>query len=140
MKYITRGIRFSSQSQFLNRTTLFIFSSKSTSLVGRGTFTFRVTQHIPCLLLRSFSCWCNFDSFFSTSRSRSRTSIFFISSFLILLGSFFLVGSLGSLVSMTVRHKNKEKFYSQILAEKTFQHIPNVHIKRSRKNSQETNN
>ena len=108
MKYITRGIRFSSQSQFLNRTTLFIFSSKSTSLVGRGTFTFRVTQHIPCLLLRSFSCWCNFDSFFSTSRSRSRTSIFFISSFLILLGSFFLVGSLGSLVSMSVRHKNKE--------------------------------
>ena len=39
-------------------------------------FTFTVTQHIRCLCtihpLRSCSCWCNFNSFFSTGRSRSR--------------------------------------------------------------------
>ena len=98
MEYITRRMRLSSHfknsiNHFLNRnTTLFIFTFISHFIkfkILSGMFTFRVTQHIPCLHtvhpLRSCSCWCNFNSLFSTGRSRSRTRIFFIFSHFIYL-------------------------------------------------------
>ena len=94
MEYITRGMTLSSHSKnstshFLNRTTTqFIFTFIKFRILS-GMFTFRVTQHIPCLHtvnpLRSTSCWCNFNSLFSTGRSRSRTRIFFIFSHFIYL-------------------------------------------------------